>query len=127
MTLISDAIARDVDRIAAALRQAAPARPAGALRRSISTGVQQDTETGQFYIPVSQAPRPHPRPLKRGRIVDFGITGEEAAVSLKAALGGCPHKDPQPVTLCTGEVVAAVCPTCLDALPASFVGSDWKP
>lgn len=40
------------------------------------------------------------------------------AVAGASALGGCQHKGAQPVTLSTGEVVAAVCPTCLARLPA---------
>jgi hypothetical protein len=43
------------------------------------------------------------------------------AVAGASASSGCPHKDAQPVTLTTGEVVAAICPDCLDRLPASFV------
>lgn len=56
-----------------------------------------------------------------------GITTEEAGIRMKAALGGCTHANPEPVELTTGEVVAAVCPDCLQPLPPSYVGSDWKP
>ena len=40
---------------------------------------------------------------------------------------GCQHPNPEPVDLTTGEIVAAVCPDCLQPLPPSFVGSEWKP
>lgn len=57
----------------------------------------------------------------------FGVTAEEAGIRMKAALGGCPHTNPEPVILTTDEVVAAVCPDCLQPLPPSYVGSDWRP
>jgi hypothetical protein len=57
----------------------------------------------------------------------FGVTAEEAGIRMKAALGGCQHANPEPVILTTDEVVAAVCPDCLQPLPPSFVGSTWKP
>lgn len=57
----------------------------------------------------------------------LGRTPAEAAENLRVKLGHCPHGLAEEVTLRTGEVVAAVCPTCLDVLPASFVGSHWKP
>lgn len=56
-----------------------------------------------------------------------GITGEMAAARLQAALGGCQHEQAEPVELSTGEVVAAVCPSCWRSLPAEWVGSDWRP
>lgn len=63
-----------------------------------------------------------------GQTVPFlGRTPAEAAENLRVKLGHCPHGLAEEVTLCTGEVVAAVCPTCLDVLPAAFVGSDWRP
>lgn len=65
-----------------------------------------------------------PRTYARGGIVrgpSWGITGEEAAVNLKAALGGCPHKQAETVELCTGEVVACMCIACLDRLPADWI------
>lgn len=51
----------------------------------------------------------------------WGITGEEAAVHIKAALGGCPHVQAEPVVLYTGELVACVCIICLDKLPANWI------
>jgi hypothetical protein len=57
----------------------------------------------------------------------LGRTPEEAAANLWVKLGHCPHGLAEEVRLSTGEVVAAVCPTCLAVLPASFVGSDWVP
>jgi hypothetical protein len=56
----------------------------------------------------------------------LGLTVAEAAVAMRMALGGCQHPNPEPVVLTTGEVVAAVCPDCLQPLPPSFVGSTWK-
>lgn len=52
---------------------------------------------------------------------DWGITAEEAAMYIKAALGRCPHAQAEPVVLCTGELVACVCITCLDKLPAHWI------
>lgn len=40
---------------------------------------------------------------------------------------GCQHPNPEPVVLTTAEVVAGVCPDCLQPLPPSSVGSEWKP
>lgn len=40
---------------------------------------------------------------------------------------GCQHPNPEPVVLTTDEVVAGVCPDCLQPLPPSSVGSEWKP
>lgn len=40
---------------------------------------------------------------------------------------GCQHPNPEPVVLTTDEVVAAVCPDCLQPLPPASVGSEWKP
>lgn len=63
-----------------------------------------------------------------GQTVPFlGRTPEEAAANLWKKLGNCPHGLAEEVTLCTGEVVGAVCPTCWEALPAAFVGSAWRP
>lgn len=63
-----------------------------------------------------------------GQTVPFlGATPLEAAANLMVKLGHCPHGEAEEVVLCTGEVVAAVCPTCWEALPPSFVGSEWKP
>lgn len=44
-----------------------------------------------------------------------------------SAKPGCQHPNPAPVILTTDEVVAAVCPDCLQPLPPSFVGSEWRP
>lgn len=57
----------------------------------------------------------------------LGRTPAEAAENLRIRLGRCPHGLAEEVVLCTGEIVAAVCPTCWETLPASFVGSEWKP
>lgn len=74
------------------------------------------------------------RPIERhraercGQTEPFlGRTPAEAAENLRIKLGRCPHGLAEEVRLCTGEIVAAVCPTCLDVLPAAFVGSDWRP
>lgn len=55
-----------------------------------------------------------------------GITGAEAAVSLAAALGPCRHPEAEPVVLLTGEIVAAVCVTCLAELPPSWGCRDCR-
>lgn len=57
----------------------------------------------------------------------LGLTDADAAANLRGRLGHCPHGLAEEVVLTTGEVVAAVCPTCWETLPASFVGSAWKP
>lgn len=71
-----------------------------------------------------QALEQMPRTYARGGIVrgpSWGVTGEEAAVNMKAALGGCPHRQAETVELCTGEVVACICIACLDRLPAGWI------
>jgi hypothetical protein len=68
------------------------------------------------------------RAMECGQTEPFlGRTPAEAAENLRIKLGHCPHGLAEEVRLITGEIVAAVCPTCLEALPASFVGSHWKP
>lgn len=74
------------------------------------------------------------RPIERERARScgqtepfLGRTPAEAAANLRVKLGHCPHGLAEEVRLGTGEVVAAVCPTCLETLPAAFVGSPWRP
>jgi hypothetical protein len=46
---------------------------------------------------------------------------EMAGALLKTWGGGCQHLDPVPVRLLlTGELVAWLCPDCLDKLPAEW-------
>lgn len=52
---------------------------------------------------------------------EWGISAAEAAVNIKVALGGCPHAQADTVVLCTGELVACICITCLDKLPAHWI------
>ena len=81
-----------------------------------------------YERPVDQRKLERIRAESCAQTVPFlGSTPEEAAANLWVKLGHCPHGLAEEVRLTTGEVVAAVCPTCLEALPASFVGSDWKP
>lgn len=51
-----------------------------------------------------------------------GVTADEAAAAIMAALGGCRHEFAIPVELAmTGEVVAAICPDCGIRLPVSWL------
>lgn len=60
--------------------------------------------------------------------LDLGTTtaqaldaAEHAAAVIRAATGPCRHPDAVPVDLVTGERVAALCTTCLEQLPASWL------
>ena len=66
------------------------------------------------------AQMPSPRAIETRR---DPITGE----ILNPTPTGCQHPNPEPVVLTTDEVVAGVCPDCLQPLPPSSVGSEWKP
>lgn len=100
----------------------------------------RNTATGELLIPIGMPARAIGGPIRDRRKDErvraescaqtepfLGRTPEEAAARLWVKLGHCPHGLAEEVRLSTGEVVAAVCPTCLEALPASFVGSDWRP
>lgn len=92
------------------------------VRLSEAQGVQMHrvlvgvlTDLGHDVSPGSEAAQVvlrHLAPLRAGslRVIEGGP-------------GGCPHEGAQPVTLATGEVVAAVCPTCFVRLPQSFVAA----
>lgn len=71
-----------------------------------------------WFNEYAQMPSPRARETRRDP-----ITGE----ILNPTPTGCQHPNPEPVVLTTGEVVAAVCPDCLQPLPPSSVGSEWKP
>lgn len=142
---IGDRIAEINGRLARVVTDAVQVQE-GQLRRSVRTGLMRDSVTGEHYIQVNPVRQPveygrsngtnvfDRRPIERARAQAcgqtppfLGVTVAEAATNLKIALGHCPHGLAEEVRLITGEVVAAVCPTCLDVLPPSFVGSDWKP
>lgn len=47
-------------------------------------------------------------------------TAREAGVAAAAALSDCHHERVEPVTLLSGEVVGALCVTCLREVPMSY-------
>ena len=78
--------------------------------------------------PVRTRAAERARAASCGQTVPFlGATPLEAAENLRKKLGHCPHGEAEEVRLITGEVVGAVCPTCWETLPPSFMGSAWKP
>lgn len=137
---LSEAGHRELSRIGQQIANVAPPTLAevrtGALRASMHAQILRNTETGELFIPVGKAASmtfarggpvrgPAPFILDRQPCPSEVITRGRATA--QEALGGCPHDNPEPVELNTGEVVAAVCPACLVALSPSWVGSDWKP
>lgn len=96
----------------------------GTLRRSAALHAVEPAVPYDGPIrPLLSPHEPHPK-FARGGIVrgpDWGVTGEEAAINLKRALGGCQHQQAETVELCTGEVVACICIACLDRLPAGWI------
>jgi hypothetical protein len=98
--------------------EAVPVPRLGSVRREYAKGGPvRGGQTVWFNEPME--PRlPRVRETRRDP-----ITGE----ILNPAPVGCRHPNPEPVTLTTGEVVAGVCPDCLQPLPPATVGSDWKP
>lgn len=68
-----------------------------------------------------------PANAKHGDTWIDSTTGEAHVFQVPGMPPTCQHPDPQPVELTTGEVVAGVCPDCLQPLPPASVGSEWKP
>lgn len=67
-----------------------------------------------------------PANAKHGDVWIDRATGEVHVFSVPG-MPTCQHPNPEPVVLTTDEVVAGVCPDCLQPLPPSSVGSEWKP
>lgn len=116
---------REFDDMNRQLRQLAPPRR-GALAASVNRPrrARGGIVSGAVVIRSNGLPDGFEPPSTS---VSLGVTGEMAGLRMAAAMGGCQHADAEPVELCTGEVVAAVCPSCWRSLPAEWVGSDWKP
>lgn len=76
------------------------------------------SSSGAWHYEPPEPPAPRAIPTRRDP-----ITG----AILNSAPTGCQHPNPEPVVLTTDEVVAGVCPDCLQPLPPSSVGSEWKP
>lgn len=55
---------------------------------------------------------------------DMGVTAEQACLSMEILAGGCPHRQSEPVTLSTGELVACICVKCYRQLPADWITSE---
>lgn len=55
-----------------------------------------------------------------------GLTAAEAGVNIRMALGGCQHRQADPVIISTGEVVACICTACLDPLPADWIAMQYE-
>lgn len=137
---LTGAFRLEVERITKELNAVAPVRT-GVLRRSVGGPIQGSArialEPDEQLVRLGSEREARPHDRRRDERIRaescaqtepfLGRTPAEAAENLRVKLGHCPHGLAEEVRLITGEVVAAVCPTCLEALPASFVGSAWKP
>ena len=61
------------------------------------------------------------RETRQRNAITAGLSVHDAGLALQAALGDCRHERREPVTLSTGETVAAVCADCLRELPVSWL------
>lgn len=125
LRLDNSTLRREIQETNQQLRQLAPVRR-GALAASVRLPrARGGIVSGAFVVRSNGLPDGFEPPSTSLNLP--GVTGEMAAARLAAALGGCQHEAAEPVELCTGEVVGAVCPSCWRSLPAAWVGSDWKP
>lgn len=53
-------------------------------------------------------------------MTEYGVNARDAGLAMRANMSACRHEVTEPVVLSTGELVAAVCTTCLAELPKSW-------
>lgn len=59
--------------------------------------------------------------VMRHQLRGMGISARDAGLSAAANLAACGHASVEPVTLISGDVVAAICADCLRELPMSWL------